>query len=51
MKTVIRERQRRLLAPWRIGCPYRLTALTTAPGFDTAAWLPAEVMAKFSRPA
>jgi hypothetical protein len=48
MQAVIRERlRRRLSAPKRIGCPYRLTALTAAPGFDTSAWLPDEVMARF----
>ena len=40
MRAVIRDRlHRRLSAPKRIGCPYRLTALSTAPGFDAAAWL------------
>ncbi len=48
MQSVIRERlRRRLSAPKRIGCPYRLSALSTAPGFDAAAWLPGEVMARF----
>ena len=52
MKAVIRDRlRRRLSAPRRIGCPYRLTALSTAPGFDAAAWLPGEVMARFFQPA
>jgi hypothetical protein len=48
MRAVIRDRLRRQLsAPRRIGCPYRLTALNAAPGFDAAAWLPGEVMARF----
>jgi predicted DNA-binding WGR domain protein len=48
MQAVIRDRlRRRLSAPKRIGCPYHLTALSAAPGFDAAAWLPGEVMAKF----
>jgi predicted DNA-binding WGR domain protein len=48
MRSVIRDRlRRRLSAPKRIGCPYRLTALSSAPGFDASAWLPGEVMAKF----
>ena len=48
MQAVIRDRlRRRLSAPKRIGCPYRLTALNSAPGFDTSSWLPGEVMAKF----
>jgi hypothetical protein len=38
-------------APKRIGCPYRLVAFSAAPSFDAAAWLPGEVMARFSRAA
>jgi hypothetical protein len=48
MRTVIRDRlRRRLSAPKRINCPYRLTALNSAPGFDASVWLPGDVMAKF----
>ena len=48
MKAVVRDRlRRRLSAPRRIGCPYRLAAFDTAPGFDAASWLPGEVMARF----
>jgi predicted DNA-binding WGR domain protein len=48
MKAIIRDRlSRRLSAPKRIGCPYRLAAFTTAPGFDAASWLPGDVMARF----
>jgi predicted DNA-binding WGR domain protein len=48
IRAVIRDRlRRRLSAPKRIGCPYRLSALSTAPGFDAAAWLPGDVMASF----
>ena len=48
MKAVIRDRlRRRLSAPKRIGCAYRMTSLSTATGFDTAAWLPREVIAGF----
>jgi hypothetical protein len=48
MRLVIRDRlRRRLSAPKRIGCPYRLASFSTAPGFDASAWLPGEVMAKF----
>ena len=37
MKEVIRDRQRRRLsAPKRIGCSYRLTAFSSVPGFDPA---------------
>lgn len=48
MKALIRDRlRRRLSAPRRIGCPYRLIGFSTAAGFDAAAWLPGEVMARF----
>jgi hypothetical protein len=48
VRAVIRDRlQRRLSAPKRIGCSYRLTTLNSAPGFDASAWLPDEVMANF----
>ena len=52
MKAVIRDRlRRRLSAPKRIGCPYRLSAFSAAPGFDASAWLPGDVMARFFQPA
>jgi predicted DNA-binding WGR domain protein len=48
MRAVVRERlHRRLSAPRRIGCPYRLAAFSAAPGFDASAWLPGEVTARF----
>ena len=48
MKALIRDRlRRRLSAPKRIGCPYRLAAFNSSVGFDAAAWLPGEVMAGF----
>jgi predicted DNA-binding WGR domain protein len=48
MQAVIRDRlRRRLSAPKRIGCPYRLTVLNSAPGFDSSVWLPGDVMARF----
>jgi predicted DNA-binding WGR domain protein len=48
MRAIIRDRlRRRLSAPKRIGCPYRLAAFSAAPGFDASAWLPGEVMARF----
>jgi predicted DNA-binding WGR domain protein len=48
MRAIIRDRlRRRLSAPKRIGCPYRLTAFSTAPDFDADGWLPGEVMAGF----
>jgi predicted DNA-binding WGR domain protein len=48
IKAISRERlRRRLSAPKRIGCAYRLTALSAAPGFDASSWLPGDVMARF----
>lgn len=48
MKAIIRDRlRRRLSALKRIGCPYRLAAISAAPGFDASAWLPGDVMARF----
>lgn len=48
IRAIIRDRlRRRLSAPKRIGCPYRLTAFSVAPSFDASSWLPGEVMAKF----
>ena len=50
MRQVISERlRRRLTATTRIGCAYRMTRLDMAPGFDSDAWLPGEVMARFFR--
>jgi hypothetical protein len=46
MRAVVRDHlRRRLSAPKRIGTPYRLVALHTAPDFDTAAWVNDDVMA------
>ncbi len=51
VRAIIRDRlRRRLSAPKRIGCPYRLTTLSMAPGFNTSAWLPGEIMARFFQP-
>ena len=48
LQAVIRDRlRRRLSAPKRIGCPYRLSAFSTAPGFHASIWLPGDVMARF----
>lgn len=48
VQAIVRDRlRRRLSAPKRIGCPYRLAAFSAAPGFDAAAWLPGEVMVGF----
>src|SRR5262249_44101077 len=43
MRAVIRDRlRRRLSAPRRIGCAYRLTGYSSVPGFDAALWLPGD---------
>jgi hypothetical protein len=48
IRAIVRDRlRRRLSAPKRIGCPYRLAAFSAAPGFDASAWLPGDVMAEF----
>jgi hypothetical protein len=48
IRAVIRDRlRRRLSAPTRIGCAYRLIAFSAAPGFDASSWLPGDVMARF----
>lgn len=49
LRAIIRDRlRRRLSAPKRIGCSYRLAAFSGAPGFDASAWLPADLLASFS---
>lgn len=48
MRMIVRDRlRRRLSAPQRIGCAYRLMKLDVAIGFDGGQWLPAHVMEKF----
>lgn len=48
IRGIIRDRlRRRLSAPKRIGCSYRLAVFSTAPGFDASSWLPGDVMARF----
>lgn len=48
LRTIIRQLlRRRLSAPKRIGCPYRLATFSTANGFNAADWLPGDVMARF----
>jgi predicted DNA-binding WGR domain protein len=48
VRAIIRERLlRRLSAPKRIGCSYRLTALHAAPDLNPSDWLPNEIMARF----
>lgn len=49
LQRVVRDRLRRQLsAPRRIGTPYRLVELTAIAGFDTDAWLAAEVMRRLA---
>ncbi len=49
LRTIIRDRLlRRLSAPKRIGCPYRLAGLSVAAGIDASFWLPADIMAQFA---
>jgi len=48
MRAIVRDRlRRRLSAPRRIGCPYRLAAFSPAADLDTSSWLPADIMAHF----
>ena len=48
LRTIVRDRLlRRLSAPKRIGCPYRLAGLSVAAGIDASFWLPADIMAQF----
>ncbi|MGB6947088.1 MAG: WGR domain-containing protein [Bryobacteraceae bacterium] len=48
LRVIIRDRLlRRLSAPTRIGCPYRLAGLSVAAGIDASFWLPADIMAQF----
>jgi predicted DNA-binding WGR domain protein len=48
LRKVVRDHlRRRLSAPERIGCAYRIIALNMEPGFDAASWLPDDLMAKF----
>ena len=44
-QAIVRERlRRRLSAPRRIGCRYRLMTLDAASGIDAVAWFPDELM-------
>lgn len=46
----LRERlHRRLSAPKRIGCPYRLVSLDVAQDFDCRAWMPPALLGAFLR--
>jgi predicted DNA-binding WGR domain protein len=49
IRKLIRERLvRRLSAPKRIGCSYRLTVFDATMGFDSFDWLPNELMKQFA---
>lgn len=48
VRAILKDRlRRRLSAPRRIGCAYRLTVYAAASGFDASTWLPGDVMAPF----
>jgi len=52
VRSIVRERlRRRLSAPRRIDCAYRMCEIAAAEGIDPADWLPAEVMCKLLTPA
>ena len=49
LRAVVRDcLLRRLSAPRRLGCGYRLSELRTADAFDHASWLPPDIMANFA---
>lgn len=51
LSPIIRDRlSRRLSADRRLGCPYRLSALSCVPGLDPAVWLPPDILARFVTP-
>jgi hypothetical protein len=51
LRTIVRDRlQRRLTAPRRIGCEYRLKEWSTGPGVDAGYWLPDDLMVRFFSP-
>lgn len=48
LRAIIRDRLlRRLSAPTRIGCPYRLANFSAAPGVDASIWLPSDLLSRF----
>ena len=47
IQAIVRNRlSRRLTAPKRIGCAYRLVGFQSAPGFNAEPWLPRDVMVR-----
>lgn len=49
LRRLVSERlHRRLSAPRRIGCSYRLTEYQAAPGFNASPWFSGEMWAAFS---
>jgi predicted DNA-binding WGR domain protein len=49
LRAIIRDRlRRRLSAPKRIGCSYRIASLSESPGFVASDWLPVDVMERFA---
>lgn len=50
LRAIIRKSlQRRLSAPRRIGCAYRLTSFTRVEGFDSTGWLPDDILDTLAR--
>lgn len=48
IRAIIRDRlRRRLSAPRRIGCAYRLASVKLATGFDVESWLPRDILVRF----
>lgn len=48
LRTIIRQHlKRRLSAPRRIGCPYRIAVVHTAMDIPAADWLPYDVIGRF----
>jgi predicted DNA-binding WGR domain protein len=48
LRRIVRDRlRRRLSAPRRIGCSYRLKEFSSATGFNVGDWLPGEIIARF----
>ena len=47
-QAIVRDRlRRRISAPRRIGCAYRLSMFDVAPGFDCGGWFPDQLLLNF----